>query len=60
MKIEFNIGSYQDKVLCDITPMDVCDVLLGTPWEFDKNQFMIGGKMHILLTRMVKNIYCSH
>lgn len=34
--LSFNIGtSYQDKVWCDVIPMDVCHVLLGRPWLFD-------------------------
>ena len=27
--VKFKIGSYQDEVLCDIIPMDVCHMLLG-------------------------------
>lgn len=33
--MEFQIGTYQDKVLCDVMPMDVCHMLLGRPWKFD-------------------------
>lgn len=29
--VEFNIGGYKDKILCDIIPMDVCHLLLGRP-----------------------------
>eukprot|EP00253_Pinus_taeda_P002204 PITA_02204 len=31
------IGTYQDVILCDIMPMDVCHILLGRPWKFDRN-----------------------
>ena len=31
-EVEFQIGSYKDKVLCDVMPMDVCHILLGRPW----------------------------
>lgn len=34
--VEFNIRGYKDKILCDIIPMDVCDLLLGKPWQYDK------------------------
>eukprot|EP00253_Pinus_taeda_P012243 PITA_12243 len=34
-KVEFQIGTYQDVILCDIMPMDVYHVLLGRPWQFD-------------------------
>ena len=36
-KVEFNIGSYKDEVLCDVIPMDVCHVMLGMPCQYDKN-----------------------
>ena len=29
--------SYQDEVMCDIMPMDICHMLLGRPWQFDRN-----------------------
>jgi hypothetical protein len=32
---DFQIGSYKDKVTCDIMPMDVCHVLLRRLWQFD-------------------------
>ena len=30
------MGKYKDKVLCDVMPMDVCYILLGRPWQFDR------------------------
>jgi hypothetical protein len=35
--VEFKIGGYNDKILCDVIPMDVCHLLLGRPWKYDKN-----------------------
>jgi hypothetical protein len=35
--VEFKIGGYNDKILCDVIPMDVCHVLLGRPWQYDRN-----------------------
>jgi hypothetical protein len=35
--VEFKIGGYNDKVLCDVIPMDVCHLLLGRPWKYDRN-----------------------
>jgi hypothetical protein len=35
--VEFKIGGYNDKVLCDVIPMDVCHLLLGRPWQYDRN-----------------------
>eukprot|EP00253_Pinus_taeda_P006760 PITA_06760 len=34
-EVEFHIGKYQDTVVCDIMPMDVCHILLGRPWQYD-------------------------
>ncbi|KAK9756103.1 hypothetical protein RND81_01G073500 [Saponaria officinalis] len=36
--LPFSIGkAYSDQVLCDIIPMDACHILLGRPWEFDRD-----------------------
>jgi hypothetical protein len=35
--VEFKMGEYRDKILCDVIPMDVCHVLLGRPWQFDRH-----------------------
>jgi hypothetical protein len=35
--VEVKIGGYNDKVLCDVIPMDVCHLLLGRPWQYDRN-----------------------
>ena len=36
-EIELQPGNYKDKVLCDVMPMDVCHILLGRPWQYDRN-----------------------
>eukprot|EP00253_Pinus_taeda_P009391 PITA_09391 len=35
-KVEFQIGRYKDKIICDIMPMDVCHILLGRPSQYDR------------------------
>jgi hypothetical protein len=35
--VDFKMGDYKDKVLCDVLPMDVCHVLLGRPCQYDRN-----------------------
>jgi hypothetical protein len=30
--VEFKIGGYNDKILCDVIPIDACHLLLGRPW----------------------------
>jgi hypothetical protein len=58
--VEFKIGGYRDEILCDVIPMDVCHILLGRPWKFDKMSFMMGEKILILWRRMVGHTcYCQ-
>jgi hypothetical protein len=57
--VEFKMGEYRDKILYNVIPMDVCHVLLGRPWQFDRNVVHDGrmntytlekdGKTHTLL-----------
>eukprot|EP00253_Pinus_taeda_P018343 PITA_18343 len=35
-EVEFHIGRYKDKVICEIMPMDVCHILLGRLWQYDR------------------------
>jgi hypothetical protein len=35
--VEFKIGGCKDEIMCDVIPMDVCHILLGIPWNFDRN-----------------------
>ncbi|XP_060200790.1 uncharacterized protein LOC132629067 [Lycium barbarum] len=56
--IKFNIGKYQDEILCDVVPMQACHLLLGRPWQFDvdaqhsgrtnKYSFVVKEKKYIL------------
>jgi hypothetical protein len=56
---EFKIGGYNDKILCDVIPMDVFHLLLGRPWKYDRNVIHDGkmntytleknGRTHMLL-----------
>ena len=34
-KVSFSIGKYQDKILCDVVPMEASHILLGRPWRYD-------------------------
>ena len=42
-EVEFQVGKYKDKIVCDVMPMDVCHILLGRPWKYDK-EAMHNGK----------------
>ncbi|XP_074266785.1 uncharacterized protein LOC141590070 [Silene latifolia] len=37
VKVALTMGSYDDNILCDLVPMDACYILLGRPWQFDRN-----------------------
>ena len=37
VKIAFSIGKYEDEVLCDVVPIQACHILLGHPWQYDRN-----------------------
>ena len=43
-QVEFKIGGYKDEILCDVIHMDVCHILLGRPWQFDKKFIHDGRK----------------
>jgi hypothetical protein len=58
-QVEFKIGGYRDEILCDVIPMDVCHILSGRSWHFDrkvihdgrKNTYILekNGRTHMLL-----------
>ncbi|XP_074292167.1 uncharacterized protein LOC141619029 [Silene latifolia] len=37
VKVALTMGSYDDNILCDVVPIDACHILLGRPWQFDRN-----------------------
>ena len=37
VRVHFSISTYADYVDCDVIPMQACSLLLGRPWQFDKN-----------------------
>jgi hypothetical protein len=64
--VEFKIGGYKDEILCDVLPMDVCHLLLGRPWKYDRNVVHDGrknmytleknGRTHMLLSMKDKEV----
>ena len=52
--VEFEIGEYKDKVLCDIMLMDACHLLLGCPWQFDVKAMHDGEKNTYMITKQGK------
>ena len=35
--VSLSIGTYHDKILCDVARMDCSHILLGRPWLYDRN-----------------------
>lgn len=40
--VEFEIGPYKDKILCDVIPMNTCHLLLGFPWVCNRDALYDG------------------
>ncbi|KAK1648726.1 hypothetical protein QYE76_066531 [Lolium multiflorum] len=57
-RVPFTVGDYIDEIECDVLPLEVCGLLLGRPWQYDRNvthagrantySFMHGGKQRTL------------
>jgi hypothetical protein len=64
--VEFKIGGYKDEIMCDVIAMDVCHLLLGRPWKYDRNVIHDGrrntytleknGRTHMLLSIKDKEV----
>jgi hypothetical protein len=37
VRVDFEIGPYKDSIEYDVVPVMVCHLLLGRPWQFDRN-----------------------
>ena len=33
--VDFEMGEYKDKLLCDVILMNACHLVLGCPWQYD-------------------------
>lgn len=56
-QVTFSIRKhYQDKVTCDVLKINVCHLLLGRPWQFDKEVIYKGKENVYLFTWQSKKI----
>ncbi|XP_052725959.1 uncharacterized protein LOC128194409, partial [Vigna angularis] len=39
VSVPISIGKYEDQIVCDIVPMEAGHILLGRPWQYDKQEF---------------------
>nr|KAJ0186734.1 hypothetical protein LSAT_V11C900500100 [Lactuca sativa] len=42
VRVGLAMGSYEDEILCEVIPMDACHILLGRPWQFDRDMMHRG------------------
>ena len=42
VQVSFKIGAYEETLECDVVPMTVCHLLLGRPWQLDRDVFHNG------------------
>ena len=56
VELDISIGKYNDKVLCDVVPMEASHLLLGRPWQFDKRDNHDGFTNKISFTYQGKKI----
>ena len=54
--VRLKIGPFTNEVLCDIMPMDCCHILLGRPWQFDR-QDVYDGRVNKYTARKDKVTY---
>jgi hypothetical protein len=42
VRVPFIVDDYADEVECDVLPLEVCGLLLGRPWQYDRNAMHAG------------------
>lgn len=68
--LSFSIGAfYKDTLYCDVTPMDISHIILGRPWQYDRevihdgksntHYFMFQGRKITLLPPPETDLPCS-
>src|SRR3954467_3414818 len=55
-RVHFRIAAYADYVDCDVVHMQACSLLLGRPWQFDRNVVHHCRTTQFTLVHMDKNI----
>jgi len=56
VEVNFSIGNFEDSMLCDIVPIEVCHVLLGRPWLFERETIHHGHTNEITFTQQERKI----
>ncbi|XP_022634042.1 uncharacterized protein LOC106755505 [Vigna radiata var. radiata] len=59
VSVPISIGKYEDQIICDIVPMEAGHILLGLPWQFDKQALHDGVTNKITIQHKGKKIILS-
>lgn len=51
VQVPFEIGTYKEEVRCDVFSMGLCDMLLGRPWQYDRDTHH-EGHLHTYTVRL--------
>jgi hypothetical protein len=52
----YDIKPFKDEVLCDIVPLDVCDVILGQPYLW-KRHVVYESRAHSVIITLGRQLY---
>jgi hypothetical protein len=56
VKLPYDIKPFKDEVLCDIYPLEVCDVLLGKPYLW-KCHVVYESRPHNVIINLGRQLY---
>jgi hypothetical protein len=54
--MSYDIKPFKDEVLCDVTPLEVCDVLLGQPYLW-KHHVVYESRPHSVIITLDRKLY---
>jgi hypothetical protein len=55
-RLSYGINPFKDEVLCDVTPLEVCDVLLGQPYLW-KRHVVYESRPHSVIITLNRKLY---
>ncbi|RDX95948.1 hypothetical protein CR513_21457, partial [Mucuna pruriens] len=56
VEVSFTIGKYEDKVLCNLVPMEATHLLLGRPWQYDRKVIHDGVTNRLTFVHMGRKV----
>jgi hypothetical protein len=55
-RLPYDIKPFKDEVLCDISPLEVCDVILGQPYLW-KHHALYDSRPHTVIITLGRQLY---